>query len=88
MLDIKAVVGSTNVAMRDFVQLEPGDVIRLDQPANDPLQVLVGDRLRYKGKAGLIGTRKAVQIDEEMLPDDLDDDTETEPIQTSPDEDA
>ncbi len=77
LLDLRAVVGSTQVPMRDFVQLEAGDVIRLDQSADEPIQVLVGDRFRFCGKPGLNGMKKAVQITEEHPPDDIAEITDT-----------
>jgi flagellar motor switch protein FliM len=70
-LPIRALVGHTDVTVEDFLALEPGDVIRLNETAGSPIQVEVGGHIRFHGKPGLLGSRVAVEISEEIIPEDL-----------------
>ncbi len=70
-LPIRALIGHTNITVQDFLALEPGDVIRLDESADSPAQIEIGDRLRFHGKPGLVGNRIAVKITEEIIPEDM-----------------
>ncbi|GIP46661.1 flagellar motor switch protein FliM [Paenibacillus sp. DXFW5] len=63
-LPIIAELGESQITIREFLGLSVGDVISLNKPVQDGLQIRVGDRLKYIGSPGTIKDRIAIQIDE------------------------
>ncbi|MDI3327184.1 MAG: flagellar motor switch protein FliM [Alicyclobacillaceae bacterium] len=61
-LDVRAILGETVVDFQELMHLAPGDVIPLHQPVNRPIDVKVGDRLKFRGRPGVRHGRLAVQI--------------------------
>lgn len=57
-----AQLGSTDISVSDLLQLEQGDVIRLNSTVNQPLPLLVEDCFRYRAKPGLLGSKLGVRI--------------------------
>jgi len=55
-------LGREKVLVRDFMDLQVGDVIRLDRKMDEPLDVMVKDRPMFYAKPGRCGSRKAVKI--------------------------
>ena len=60
--DIVAYLGGTKVTVKELLDLKPGDVIRLDENLNDDAIVYVGNRKKFRGKAGYAGKVKAIKI--------------------------
>ncbi len=56
-------LGSTEVTLRDLLDLGVEDILRLDQRVDDPLKVTVEGRKVFSGWPGQIGNDLAVQID-------------------------
>ncbi|ABR46838.1 flagellar motor switch protein FliM [Alkaliphilus metalliredigens QYMF] len=61
-VDITAQLGSTCVTVKDFLELQMGDVIMLDNPVDKELQILVGDKIRYRGLPGTSKNKLAVKV--------------------------
>lgn len=61
-VDLAVVAGETEIAVREFLNLQVGDVLPLDRGINADLDVYVGGQLRYKAQAGTVGRHLAVQI--------------------------
>ncbi len=61
-VDICAKLGTAKVNISDLLNLEIGDVILLDQRINDDIKISVGDAEVYKGKPGLLGIKKGIEI--------------------------
>jgi len=61
-LPIVAELGQSAITIREFLQLAQGDVIALDRPVNQPLNIKVGDRRKYVGTPGTVKGKMAVQI--------------------------
>jgi flagellar motor switch protein FliM len=59
---VSAVIGETNITIRDLLQLKRGDVIILDKLANSDLIVQTGGKPKYLGKVGVVGNNKSIQI--------------------------
>ncbi|KAA0238681.1 hypothetical protein EDM76_04470 [bacterium] len=59
---IRAFLGSARVPASDLASLQPGDVIVLDQEAEDALRVMVGNCERFAGFPGTSGRRMALQL--------------------------
>ncbi len=71
-LEIRAILGRASFSLDDLSALSPGDVITLDRGVDDPVDVLIGDRLFYRARAGLSGQNVALElqhpISKETLP--------------------
>ncbi len=61
-VDLRVILGRTNLSLRDLIGLGPGDVIRLDQPIDRPLELLVAGRTRFLVRPGRVGRRLAGQV--------------------------
>ncbi len=63
-LPIIAELGESKLTISEFLGLSVGDVIALNKPVHDGLAIKVGDKLKYIGSPGTMKDRVAVQIDE------------------------
>lgn len=63
-LPIVAEMGTATITVGDFLQLQKGDVIQLDQSIDNKLKIKVGDHLKFLGQPGTLKGKVAVQIDE------------------------
>jgi flagellar motor switch protein FliM len=61
-LSISAELGSSELAIQDFLQLQIGDVIQLDSTIDQPLVVKIGDMPKFTGQPGKLNKKIAVQI--------------------------
>jgi len=64
---VKVLLGKTIVPLSTVLNLEEGDVLRLDTVLTDDAVVFVGDRPKYLARPGLQGKRRAVQLTERIL---------------------
>lgn len=55
-------LGNATIQLKDLVNMEVGDVIRLKQNVNDDVSVNVGSRTWFYGKLGLRNNKKAVVV--------------------------
>lgn len=62
LIPIKAIFGSTTISVKDFVNIQKGDIIKLDQKLDDDLDILVGDLKKFKAKPGIHDNNNAVKI--------------------------
>ena len=63
-MPVKAVLGNSIISVDDFVNLQVGDIIRLDSKVDDELSVFVGNIEKFKALPGENGENYAVQITE------------------------
>lgn len=61
-LPISAELGHSQITIHEFLNLGIGDVIKLDKEAGLPLDLRVGDRLKFRGSPGTVKGKMAVQI--------------------------
>ncbi|MDE7239919.1 MAG: flagellar motor switch protein FliM [Lachnospiraceae bacterium] len=59
---VKAILGRTRVAAGDFMNLQPGDVIRLDTKVDSELDVFVGNIRKFKALPGSDDEHFAVRV--------------------------
>lgn len=59
---VKAVLGKSIISVSDFVNLQPGDIIRLDRKVEDDLDVFVGTMRKFTALPGASGKDYAVRI--------------------------
>ncbi len=57
-----AVIGDTQLNVRDFLQLRRGDVLVLDKLAESELVVKIEEKSKFLAKIGMVGRNKCVQI--------------------------
>jgi flagellar motor switch protein FliM len=60
---LRVELGNADLTLAEIMDLRPGDVIRLDTAAHQPLPVYVGGRVRFRARPGALGNRLAVQIE-------------------------
>jgi flagellar motor switch protein FliN/FliY len=63
-LPIRVRVGSKKMLLKDVLSMDIGSVIELDQLANDPLEILVGDKVIAQGEVVIVDGNFGVQISE------------------------
>jgi flagellar motor switch protein FliN/FliY len=63
-LPIRVRIGSKKMLLKDVLSMDIGSVIELDQLANDPLEILVGDKIIAQGEVVIIDGNFGVQISE------------------------
>jgi flagellar motor switch protein FliN/FliY len=61
-LPIRVRIGSKRMLLKDVLSMDIGSVIELDQLANDPLEILVGDKVIAEGEVVIIDGNFGVQI--------------------------
>ncbi|MBO5474192.1 MAG: flagellar motor switch protein FliM [Lachnospiraceae bacterium] len=59
---VKAVLGKTNISVSDFVNLQVGDIIRLDTEAEQDLTVYVGNIKKFTALPGSSRDKYAVRV--------------------------
>lgn len=54
-------LGRAKLTLKDFLNLQEGDVVQIDRKVTDPLDVIIGDRRKFRGRPGKVGKRIAVK---------------------------
>lgn len=54
-------LGKARLSLKDFLNLNVGDILQISSKVNDELDIYVGDRVKFKGRPGVVGKRIAVQ---------------------------
>jgi flagellar motor switch protein FliM len=63
-LPIVCELGQSSISIREFLGLAIGDVLSLNKPIDQGLDIKVGDKLKFIGSPGSVKDCLAVQIDE------------------------
>ena len=61
-IPIKAVLGNSSISVDDFINLQVGDIIRLDRAVDEDLNVYVGNIKKFTALPGATGNNYAVKI--------------------------
>jgi flagellar motor switch protein FliM len=61
-VSITAEIGSSEISIQDFLMLDIGDVIELNQQIDQPLLVKVGDIPKFVGQPGKLNKKLAIQV--------------------------
>lgn len=58
-----AVLGSTRLMLRQILDLKEGDVVLLTRRTSEPIDIMVGNRVKFRARPGLRGKQVVVQIE-------------------------
>ncbi len=72
-VNVVAELGRTHLAVGEILDLSAGDVIMLDTPRTQPVQVYVGNQPKFIGRPGRIRGRMAIEILGDLTKGDDDD---------------
>ena len=61
-IPVKAVLGNSTISVDDFVNLQVGDIIRLDSGVNQDLNIFVGNIKKLTALPGAVGDNYAVRV--------------------------
>lgn len=64
LIPMKAVLGTSKINVQDFVNLQLGDIIRLDRKVDNELEVYVGNIKKFKALPGYSDNKYAVRVTE------------------------
>ncbi len=63
-LPIRVRIGTKTILLKDVLNMDIGSVVELDQLANEPLDVLVGDKIIARGEVVIVDGNFGIQITE------------------------
>ncbi|PSL51199.1 flagellar motor switch protein FliM [Salsuginibacillus halophilus] len=69
-LDVKAVLGESQITVQELLNLSRQDVIQLDRTIDDPLRVDVGEEPKFYAQPGKLKNHLAVQVTDEIKGED------------------
>ena len=61
-IPVKAILGNSTISVNDFVNLQMGDIIRLDSKVDEELDVYVGNIKKFTALPGASGDYYAVRV--------------------------
>lgn len=61
-LQIVAELGNCNLTIRDFLELQVGDVIKLDNQYNKPVNIYIDNQLKFIGVPGVWKKKRSIKI--------------------------
>ncbi|PHS56451.1 MAG: flagellar motor switch protein FliM [Sulfurimonas sp.] len=61
---LEATLGNAELTLRDILELQIGDIVRLTNAADDNVTLRIDGKERFRGKIGLRRFRKSIQINE------------------------
>lgn len=65
-LEVTGILGSIDVLSRDLIDLEVGDIIKLNKPENSLVEIAVGETVWFRGEMGAFNKKKAIAIRESI----------------------
>lgn len=69
-MTVEAILGSTEVTVRDVLEIGPGSVVELDRAYGEPVDVFLNGRLVARGDVVVIGDNFGVKITEILVSGD------------------
>lgn len=63
-IELSAVVGKSAISVSELLNLQKGDIILLDKKVDEPFDIFVEDKLKYRAKPGVKKKNVAVMITE------------------------
>ncbi len=69
-LPLKVLLAETVMSVRDFIDLQPDDLVQLDHRTSQPLPIMVGEKLKFLGSGGQVGRHRAVRVIRPISPEE------------------
>lgn len=69
-VDLIARLGTADINIKEFLNLQKGDLIRLNEGIIDPLKISVNENLKFLGSPGTSGNHKAIEINSIITPEE------------------
>ena len=66
-VSVTARLGKATINVKELLDLQKGDVISLDKPVDSEVEIIVGNKPKFKGNVGVSGSKLAVQINTLVL---------------------
>ena len=63
-LEIRALLGKKKMPIQEFMQIAEDNIIMVDRYVNDPIDIAVYEKTKFRGKMGIYKGNKAVKIEE------------------------
>lgn len=67
-LDATLQFGSSEMALREVLELGPGDIVELDRHISEPVDLIVGDRIVARGEVVVANGNFALRVTEVASP--------------------
>lgn len=64
---IRVEFGTTKISVKELMELEVGDIIKLKNRIDEDVKVKTGDRVLFLGRAGISNNHKAVKVTEKIF---------------------
>ena len=62
LIPVSAIVGRTTVTVKEFIEMQVGDIIPLDSYITSDLRIMIGNMLKFYAKPGINRGKNAIQI--------------------------
>lgn len=66
-LEVKGILGTIDVLSQELVELEVGDIIKLDKPLDSLVDIVIADKIWFKGELGNFSKKRAIEIKESLM---------------------
>ena len=67
-LDATLQFGSREMALRDVLELGPGDVVELNRHVSEPVDLVVGDRIVARGEVVVVNEKFGIRLTDVISP--------------------
>ena len=69
-LPLRVLLTETVMSVRDFIDLQPDDLVQLDHRTSQPLPIIIGEKLKFLGSGGQVGRHRAVRVIRPISPEE------------------
>ncbi len=63
-LEVRALLGKKSMSIQEFMKISEENIIMVDRYVDDPIDIMVHEKTKFKGKMGVFKGNKAVRIEE------------------------
>ncbi|GAB4364580.1 MAG: flagellar motor switch protein FliM [Calditrichia bacterium] len=61
-MKVRIILGESTIKLRDLIELSLGDILVLDTSVEDDLPIIIKDKVKFKGRPGVVDGNLAVKI--------------------------